>query len=304
MNNDEEPNLKKALSGVLVVDKPVGMTSHDVVAKIRKGTGLRRVGHTGTLDPRASGVLVVLLGPAVRLSEYLLSEEKSYEAIIRFGAISDTYDGDGQITALDAAVPQDEDIIQNAMAGFVGELQQVPPAYSAIKIKGRKAYDMARNGETVELQPRRITVHDFEFVEYNPPELTAVVRCSAGTYIRSLAHDLGQTLGCGAYLHGLRRIRSGSFTLRDSVRLEELANSFVDNSWFRYLIPAADVLPQYETVETTETTLEDVLHGRKFPAEPGEHTVGKVVSEQGDLVALLDYLPETNEWKPKKVFVQ
>lgn len=304
MKDEEAHKLKNTLSGVLVVDKPVGMTSHDVVAKIRKGTGIRRIGHTGTLDPRASGVLVVLIGPAVRLSEYLLCEEKGYEAVIRFGAVSDTYDGDGNVTFTGSDVPDDEETIMEAMKGFVGDLIQVPPAYSAIKIKGRKAYDMARNGETFELPGRPVKIYSFDFIEYNKPELTAVVHCSAGTYIRSLAHDLGQKLGCGAYLHGLRRVKSGSFSLRDAVRLEELKKAFEDNSWFRYMIPASEVLTGYEDIELTPEIEDDVRHGRRFPAGPGQHEKAKVVTDQGDLLAILDYVPETGEWKPKKVFSQ
>ncbi len=305
MKDEDSRKLKSAISGILVVDKPSGMTSHDVVAIIRKGTGLRRIGHTGTLDPRASGVLVILIGPAVRLSEYLVCDKKGYEAMIRFGSVSDTYDGDGNVIQTGGTVPEDEDEIIDAMESFVGEITQVPPAYSAIKIHGRKAYDLARKGEEVVMEGRNVTIYSFDFIEYVRPELTADIICSSGTYIRSIANDLGQKLGCGAYLSGLRRTKSGKFTLRDAVPLADLQKSFEEGTWFQYLIPAAEALNEYEEVFLDMDTEADILHGRRIPAEDGPHeTMGKAVSEQGELIALLEFVPETQEWKPKKVFYQ
>ena len=304
MKDEDSRKLKSAISGILVVDKPTGMTSHDVVAVIRKGTGFRRIGHTGTLDPRASGVLVILIGPAVRLSEYLVCDKKGYEATIRFGAVSDTYDGDGNVIQTGNKIPDDEEIME-AMQAFTGDIVQVPPAFSAIKVNGRKAYDMARKGEKVELQPRNVTIHSFDFIEYNPPELIADIICSSGTYIRSIAHDLGQNLGCGAYLSGLKRTMSGRFTLRDAVPLSELQKAFEEGTWYQYLIPAADALGEYEEVNLDMEAEKYILNGRKIPAKPGNHeTLGKAVSEQGELIALLEFIPETYEWKPKKVFYQ
>lgn len=305
MKDEDSRKLKSAISGILIVDKPSGMTSHDVVAIIRKGTGLRRIGHTGTLDPRASGVLVILIGPAVRLSEYLVCDRKGYEAMIRFGSVSDTYDGDGNVIQTGRETPEDEDEIIEAMDGFVGEITQVPPAYSAIKIHGQKAYDLARKGEDVVLEGRKITVFSFDFIEYVRPELTADIVCSSGTYIRSIAHDLGQKLGCGAYLSGLRRTMSGKFTLRDAVPLADLQKSFEEGTWFQYLIPAAEALDEYEEVFLDMETEADILHGRRIAAEDGPHDrMGKAVSEQGELIALLEFVPETQEWKPRKVFYQ
>ena len=305
MKDEDSRKLKSAISGILVVDKPSGMTSHDVVSVIRKGTGFRRIGHTGTLDPRASGVLIILIGPAVRLSEYLTCDKKGYEAMIRFGSVSDTYDGDGNVIQTGAGIPQDEEEIMDVMADFVGDIVQVPPAYSAIKINGKKAYDLARKGQEVKLPERHIHVYSFDFIEYNPPELTADIICSSGTYVRSIAHDLGQKLGCGAYLYGLKRTMSGKFTLRDAVPLTVLKKAFEDGNWYQYLIPAAEALNEYEEVMLDMETEADILHGRRIPAEPGEHqTLGKAVSEQGELIALLEYVPETCEWKPKKVFYQ
>ena len=305
MKDEDSRKLKSAISGILVVDKPSGMTSHDVVAVIRKGTGFRRIGHTGTLDPRASGVLVVLIGPAVRLSEYLVCDKKGYEAVIRFGSVSDTYDGDGNVIQTGRDIPQDEEQIMDAMETFTGDIIQVPPAYSAIKIHGRKAYDMARNGEEVKLEGRHVTIHSFDFIEYAPPELIADIVCSSGTYIRSIANDLGQKLGCGAYLSALKRTMSGRFTLRDAVPLPTLQKAFEEGTWYQYLIPAADALTDYEEVMLDMESEANILHGRRIPAEAGDHpTLGKAVSEQGELIALLEFVPETVEWKPKKVFYQ
>ena len=305
MKDEDSRKLKSAISGILIVDKPSGMTSHDVVAVIRKGTGLRRIGHTGTLDPRASGVLVILIGPAVRLSEYLVSDRKGYEAMIRFGSVSDTYDGDGNVIQTGREAPEDEEEIIEAMAEFTGEIVQVPPAYSAIKIHGQKAYDLARKGQEVNLNARKVTIYSFDFIEYARPDLTADINCSSGTYVRSIAHDLGQKLGCGAYLSGLRRTLSGNFSLRDAVPLATLQNAFEEGTWYQYLIPAAEALGDYEEIILDMDTEADILHGRRIPAEPGEHNaVGKAVSEQGELIALLEFVPESGEWKPRKVFYQ
>ena len=293
------------MNGVINIWKDRGYTSFHVVYLIRKMTGEQKVGHTGTLDPRASGVLVVLIGPAVRLSEYLVSDIKGYEAVIHFGSVSDTYDGDGNIIPTGHDAPKDEEVIIDAMAEFVGDIVQVPPAYSAIKIKGRKAYDMARNGEEVQMSARNVTVHSFDFIEYVRPDLTADIICSSGTYIRSIAHDLGEKLGCGAYLSSLRRTRSGKFSLRDAVPLEVLRKAFEDATWYQYLIPAAEALDEYEEVFLDMESEAEIRFGRRIPAEPGEHqAMGKGVSMQGELIAMLEYVPETNEWKPRKVLYQ
>jgi len=184
-------DVKNAISGVLVVDKPVGMTSHDVVQAIRNGTNLRRAGHTGTLDPRASGVLVILVGPAVRLSEYVSASDKRYQAIIRLGGRTDTFDAEGKVTPTNQPINVTEQQFEEVLKTFIGEIEQTPPPYSAVKVQGRKAYEMARKGEEVELEPRKITVHHLEVLEWAPPEVVIDVHCSSGTYVRSLANDLG-----------------------------------------------------------------------------------------------------------------
>lgn len=300
-------DIKNAISGALVVDKPVGMTSHDVVQAIRNGTGLRRAGHTGTLDPRASGVLVILVGPAVRLSEYVSASDKRYQAIIRLGGTTDTFDAEGKFTPTKDPVNVTEAEFEEALKTFVGEIEQVPPAHSAVKVGGRKAYEMARKGEEVELEPRKITVHHLEVLEWTPPEVVIDVHCSSGTYVRSLANDLGKKLGCGAYLVGLRRTKSGKFTLRDATPLRKLQEAFNAGNWYQYLIPAAEALADWPSVELNPDEVEGVRHGHRVKAKDADTVHEKVrgISTQGELVALMELTIQadgTKEWQPKKVF--
>ncbi len=303
----ESQDIKNAISGVLVVDKPVGMTSHDVVQAIRLGTNIRRAGHTGTLDPRASGVLVILVGPAVRLSEYVSASDKRYQAIVRLGASTDTYDADGRFTQ-QSNVPVNitEAQFNETLQKFVGEIEQTPPPYSAVKVKGRRAYDMAREGEDVELTPRKINVYHLEVLEWAPPEVVVDVHCSSGTYVRSLANDLGNALGCGAYLVGLRRTKSGRFSLRDAVPLRKLQDAFRAGNWYQYLIPAAEALADWPAVELDPDQVEAVKHGHRVPAraedKPGQDNLVRGVSMAGELVALMELDTEASEWQPKKVF--
>ncbi len=293
--------IENVVSGVLVVDKPVGLTSHDVVQIIRRGTGIRRAGHTGTLDPRASGVLVVLLGPAVRLSEYVSASDKRYQATIRLGQSTSTYDSEGEMSGepvnLDNISEEEfEDILQD----FVGEIQQVPPAHSAVKVQGKKAYERARAGEEVELPARTINVYSLELLEWAPPEVVIDVFCSSGTYVRSLANDLGERLGVGAHLVGLRRTKSGRFTLRDAVSLRRLREAFQIGDWAQFLIPAAEALGDWPAVEMTADEVERIRHGHRVQASEESDGWARAITEQGDLVALVEYLE--GEWQPRKVF--
>lgn len=318
--NEDHFDIKNAISGVLVVDKPIGMTSHDVVQVVRKGTNIRRAGHTGTLDPRASGVLVILIGPAVRLSEFVSASDKRYQAIVRLGAATDTYDADGRIISTAPVDNIREEHFDEALQSFVGDIDQTPPPYSAVKVQGRKAYDMARKGEEVDLAPRRIHVYSLELLEWASPEAVIDVYCSSGTYVRSLAHDLGKKLGCGAHLVGLRRTKSGRFTLRDAVPLQKLREAFEDGNWYQYLIPAAEALSDWPALELTQEQVESIRHGHRVTApedallesdvpirrprgaDPNAPQMIRGISEQGELVALLELVPESGEWQPKKVF--
>lgn len=303
----DQQDIKNAISGVLVVDKPIGMTSHDVVNAIRFGTGIRRAGHTGTLDPRASGVLVILVGPAVRLSEYVSASDKRYQAIIRMGASTDTFDADGRFTRqLQPSINVTEQQFEETLKNFVGEIEQTPPPYSAVKVRGRRAYDMARRGEPVALPPRKINVYHLEVLEWAPPEVVVDVHCSSGTYVRSLANDLGEALGTGAYLVGLRRTKSGRFSLRDATPLRKLQEAFRAGNWYQYLIPAAEALGDWPAVELNPDEVEAVKHGHRIPANPadrpGINNLVRGVSMAGELVSLMELDSTTSEWQPKKVF--
>lgn len=214
------------IDGVLVVAKPAGPTSHDVVALVRRLTGVRRVGHGGTLDPFAMGVLPVFLGHATRMVEYHLGDEKAYRASVVLGARSSTDDIDGQMTPGESAAPGREGV-ESALGAFRGPITQVPPDHSAVHVEGRRAYQLAREGERLQLAPRHVTIHALELTEWDAadpgrPVAILEVRCSAGTYVRSLARDLGERLGCGAYLGALTRIASGPFRLDDAHSLDHV----------------------------------------------------------------------------------
>ena len=302
-NRESQDNLINKVSGVLIVDKPIGMTSHDVVQFIRRGTRINRAGHTGTLDPRASGVLVVLVGPAVRLSEFVSASDKRYQAVIKFGMTTSTFDTEGEITSR-RPVDISYEELEEALSGFVGEFEQTPPIYSALKVKGKKAYELAREGKDVELEPRTITVHSLELLDWDPPEAVIDIQCSSGTYVRSLASDLGEKLGSGATLIGLRRTKNGQFTLREAISLRRLEESFQDGDWYKYLIPAAEALGDWHTVVVDVESIDKITHGHRIPGDTGlEHgLMARAVSEDGELVALIEFDAETAEWQPRKVF--
>jgi len=302
--SEQEFDVKNAVSGVLVIDKPIGMTSHDVVQIVRRGTGIRRAGHAGTLDPRASGVLVVLVGPAVRLSEFVSASDKRYQAIIKLGVSTDTYDAEGVVTR-QSPVDITYEQIEEALKQFEGTVEQVPPAYSAKKINGKKAYELARKGEEVILEPKEIDVYHLELLEWDTPEAIIDVYCSSGTYVRSLANDLGDVLGCGGHLIGLRRTKSGEFALRDAIPLRKLKESFSDGDWYKYLIPAAEALSNWPSRELTFEEVDLVRHGHRIPVEEAPDEADqwiRAISQQGELVALMEYVPEEKEWQPRKVF--
>jgi len=229
------------ISGILVINKSIGPTSHDIVDKVRRITGIRQVGHAGTLDPFAEGVLIVLIGPTTKLQSKFMEMPKTYIATLRLGATSDTYDMTGiksQITSTKSQTISKSQI-QEILNSFIGEIEQMPPAFSAIKIKGKKAYELARKGIKPELKPRKIKIYEVRPRKYKPasptggwPYLEIEVKCGKGTYIRSLAHDIGQKLSCGAYLEKLVRTEVGKFNIKNSVKINKLTS----NNWQSYLL--------------------------------------------------------------------
>jgi tRNA pseudouridine55 synthase len=210
------------LDGALLIDKPTGWTSHDVVAKVRGHFRLKKVGHCGTLDPNATGLLTLVLGKATKLSNRLMADDKVYEGAIKFGETTDSYDADGEITGTLPVPPLTVAQLNEAAGEFVGDLMQVPPMVSAVKKDGVPLYKLARKGKEVEREPKLIHIYRFEFTDYQEPVGRCVITCTKGTYVRSLAHDLGGKIGCGANLAELRRTRSGKLDVADAIRLEEV----------------------------------------------------------------------------------
>ncbi len=217
--------------GYLVIDKPAGMTSHDVVGRVRRILGERRVGHAGTLDPAAVGVLPIAVGLATRTVEYLADASKAYVAEVTFGIRTDSADGDGEVVTVEDAGGVTREMVEEALRAFEGPQMQVPPMHSAIKVGGQRMYELARRGETIELEPRPITIHDIHLVGWEPPVAEIYVHCSKGTYIRSLARDLGDAVGTGTYMSNLVRVSTGPFTLDDALRLDELEELVATERW-------------------------------------------------------------------------
>jgi tRNA pseudouridine55 synthase len=212
------------LDGALLIDKPSGPTSHDVVDAIRRRFGVKKVGHCGTLDPNATGLLIIVLGRGTKLSEKMMSDDKVYEGTVKFGEATDSYDSDGEITATLPVPPLILDQLNEAAATFVGDQMQMPPMVSAIKIKGVPLYKLARKGIEVAREPRLIHIYNCRFTSYAPPLGQFKVACTKGTYVRSIAHELGQKLGCGAHLAALRRTVSGKFDVANAIKLDDLLN--------------------------------------------------------------------------------
>jgi tRNA pseudouridine55 synthase len=270
------------MDGVLVVDKPVGPTSHEVVATTRRALELRRVGHTGTLDPLASGVLPLVLGCATRLARYLTAMDKEYRATLRFGIETDSYDSAGRVTHESHTVPTRDALIA-ALDAFRGEFEQHPPSFSAKKIAGERAYRLARKATPVALTPVRVIVHTLELSAFEPPRADIRLVCSAGFYVRSLAHDLGCTVGTGAILEGLVRTRSGAFSLTDAVALGEIAAAGRDVLASR-VIPVERLLLDLPAVHLTADGVQRVSHGRELRPSDWE---GNAASPTAPTIRLL-----------------
>lgn len=233
----------KELEGVLLVDKPTDHTSHDVVARLRGKLRMRRIGHAGTLDPMATGLLVILVGKATRISQYLMSVDKVYSGTIKLGEVTNTQDAEGEVLESRPVPPLAEPDIRTALQSFIGDQYQLPPMFSAIKIDGVPLYKRARDGEEVEREPRFIRVVSYELTRWASPELDFRVHCTKGTYVRTLAHDLGQRLGCGAHLKALRRISSGDLTLDKALTLDQIMAMPISEIE-KHLVPTLQAAPR------------------------------------------------------------
>src|SRR3954470_17660401 len=232
----------KELEGVLLIDKPKGLTSHDVVYRLRRKLQMKKIGHAGTLDPMATGVLVMLIGKATRISQYLMSTDKIYEGEATLGIVTDSQDAEGDVMETRPVPELTEAKVREVMKTFLGDQYQTPPMHSAIKIDGVKLYELARKGEVVEREPRFIRVAGFNLFSFTPPTLTFDLHCTKGTYVRTIAHDLGQKLGCGAHLSALRRTGSGKFTIGQCLPLDEIEKLSLPEIEKR-LIPVYEAAP-------------------------------------------------------------
>ncbi|MCS6845384.1 MAG: tRNA pseudouridine(55) synthase TruB [Caldilineales bacterium] len=291
--------------GLLNIDKPKDWTSHDVVARVRRLTGVRQVGHTGTLDPMATGVMVVCLGAATRLAEYVTGLPKVYWAEITLGVATDTYDATGRPTFEAPVPPLSADELAAALQPFTGRILQRPPIYSALKQEGEALHKRARRGEAVEVQPRPVTVYEFAPLEFDGRVLTARIACSAGTYVRSLAHDLGQALGCGGHLSALRRLAVGDFGAEEAITLEQLAAAAAAGRWTSLVLPADRAVAHLPAVTLAPDQARRLLFGQPVPAAPASAAdQARAYDRQGRLLAVVRLDPTKGVWRPVKVLVQ
>jgi tRNA pseudouridine55 synthase len=278
------------VDGAVIVDKPSGWTSHDVVNKVRRFAGTKKVGHLGTLDPAATGVLPLVIGRATRLAQFYTRNDKVYEGVIHFGYSTDSYDADGQPTSAAQNIVLDREQLEAALQKFRGPFAQLPPQVSAKKIAGRPAYEMARKQQTVELKAVNVEVYALDVLHMEGSEAEVRVHCSAGTYLRSIAHEAGLALGCGAFLKSLRRLASGDFKIQAARTLEQLGSLAEAGHFEDALIPAAQLLPEFPAEMVDALTAGQIRNGRDFRTspflvKPGGRFV-KAVNAEGQLVAI------------------
>lgn len=262
--------------GALVVNKPQGKTSHDIVDAIRHLVGFRQIGHLGTLDPLATGVLVLLLGKATRLVRFYTGRRKRYTAGFRFGFATNTYDSEGTAEGPDAAPVLDSSVLERLAAESVGRFEQMPPAFSAKKVHGRPAYELARKNQAVELKPASVEVFEYRLTGVEGSIARFSIECSSGTYIRALAHEMGQKLGCGAHLSEICRTAVGEFSLEQAAELEELGRAARDGKFQNYLITLENLLPDYPRANVLPVLEKKVRHGGKFNIMPSQLQPGRM----------------------------
>lgn len=298
------------MHGFYNVDKPSGLTSHDVVARIRRWSGVRQVGHGGTLDPQATGVLPIAAGHGTRLLEFL-PDSKVYRAVIEFGVTTDTYDASGAVTQRRSTEGLTLDEVRQAAEQFVGTVSQRPPIYSAVHHQGARLYQLARQGVAVDVPPRMVRIDSIEVVDWTPPAIAIAVRCGRGTYMRSLAHDLGEALGCGGHLQSLTRLEDGGFRLEESVSLEELQEELTSGPPFAHLHPLEYPIQDWPALILNPGQQQAVLNGQTI-CPPPQGSLGRTPlwqparcrahSRAGNLVALLERKALDPCWHPFKVF--
>jgi tRNA pseudouridine55 synthase len=292
----------RALHGFLVVDKPGGLTSHDAVARVRRAAGRGvKIGHAGTLDPIATGVLVLALGDATRLVEWATGQDKRYRAELTLGVETDSYDATGRVVS-ERPVDVSPAALERALAGLRGPIEQRPPAFSAVQVGGRRLYDLARRGQPVEAPLRSVTIHELTLVEFHSPRATIELFCSKGAYVRSLVHDLGRALGCGAHLSALRRLASGAFELADAVALEAAVAAIAAGRGQELLRPLELAVADMPVVSPGADGVAALRRGQPWvpPGQPSWPIIlGRAHGRGGELVAIVEW--RQGAWWPRKV---
>ena len=300
-------------SGIIVIDKPAGISSAKVVAIVKKALKAGKAGHTGTLDPFATGVLICCLNNATKLSDFLIKDKKQYEAVLHLGIETDTEDITGTIIAVCDKIDFDNKEINSAFERFSGKIEQIPPAYSALKHKGVPLYKLARQGNPVKKPARSVIISDIRILDINLPEIRFKVRCSAGTYIRTLASDIGKTLGCGGHLKSLRRIQSGRFSVNDSIKLDKLEKLSLSKQNFAVLsdriISMTDALPDMPALLANEIQTGRIKNGiimtdHDFPYDYDAFGRGpaKIIDKKNNIIAIVNYDNKNNTYKYHAVF--
>ncbi len=276
----------REISGVLNINKSAGMTSHDVVDAVRRLYHVRKVGHTGTIDPRGTGVLPICVGRATKIAQFLTTADKEYEMVVRLGVTTDTQDADGKVTE-EAEVRVVREEVETAVRSFVGEIRQVPPLFSAKRVKGERLYKVARRGEDVPRAPVTVHIYAIRLTSFDPPFVGLWVHCSKGTYARTLADDLGKMLGCGAHLYGLVRVRAGRFELKDALNLNELTARVAAGREKEPLIPVEEALDHLPAVRVLPEASRLILHGSPITASQVVSVPSEVL--KGTMVRVLGF---------------
>ncbi len=292
-----------SINGILNINKPAGKTSLEIVALVRRWSRQRHIGHAGTLDPGATGVLPICLGQAARVSPFIVAAHKTYQAEIELGVSTDTYDAAGKVTQRVDPSHIIREQVEGVFPSLRGTILQKPPMYSALKHQGERLYKLARAGITVERGERKAEVFRLELLQWQPPLFTIEVECGKGTYIRSLAHDLGQSIGCGAHLRRLVRLRCGPFDINDSLTIPQLEDSFRHNYWQDLLYPMDVVLEHWIAAIVSKEKEHAIRNGRPLALGNGDDKGHcRAYSLDGRFLAVLRFLPEKGVWQPAKVF--
>ena len=299
---------KGFVDGLLNINKPEGIYTMDLVRRVKKVTRQKRVGHAGTLDPLATGVVPICFGRATRMVEYLIDGIRAYRTTLEFGVETDTYDADGRVinrvSDLSVSLKDLEDVLE----GFLGSIDQVPPMYSAIKIDGKRLYELARSGIEIERKSRKVHVNDINVVDWFPPFCTLEISCGRGFYVRSLVHDLGQMLGCGAYVKTLVRLVHGPFKISESISFDEIERKVLNGTWHEVLFPSDVAVSYMKTVTVSNELAEMIKHGQTIPSPPQSpfyevNEKYRVYALDGKFIAVMSFNSLLGRWHSERVFI-